>query len=195
MSEDKKEIKVAKAEAPSQEPHPEKRHKKKISLTQEEYQALKDKEKLADEYLDKLLRLQAEFENFKKRMDKEKSDFIKYASEELIIELLSIIDSFERAFDSISKSKDFKVLHQGVEMILKQIHQLLEKRGLKKIESLGKTFDPLKHEAVMHIPSDEHPENTVVEEIQTGYTLGDRVLRPALVKVAKEKSKETETKK
>ena len=85
--------------------------------------------------------------------------------------------------------KDFKSLHQGVEMILKQIHQLLEKNGVRKIECLGKVFDAAQQEAIAHVETDKHPENTVVEEVQKGYLFEERLLRPAVVKVAKKPHK------
>ena len=175
------------------EPKAVKEKKKKRTLSEEEYRKLKEAERLGTEYLDQLLRTQAEFENFKKRMARDRMEFLKYANEGLISELLDIIDNFERAFDSATKMNDFKSLHQGVEMILKQIHGLLKDKGVAKIESLGKKFDPTKHEAIMWAADDDKPEDTIIEELQTGYTLNERVIRPARVKVSK-KNQETEDK-
>ena len=160
-----------------------------LVISTEEYQQLRECLKQKQEYFDKLLRLHAEFENFKKRSIKEKQQFLKLANEGLICELINVLDNFERAFDSASKMSDFKSLHQGVEMILKQIHRLLEKEGVKKIECVGKAFDPLHQEAIAHIETDKYAENTVVEEVQKGYLLEDRVIRPAVVKVAKKPQK------
>ncbi len=157
----------------------------KITIAAKEYQELAESSQQKQEYLDKLLRLHAEFENFKKRSLKDKQQFLKFANEGLIGELINILDNFERAFESANKMTDFKSLHQGVEMILKQIHQLLEKEGVKKIECLGQGFDPVRQEAIAHIETDKQPENTVVEEVQKGYLLGDKLIRPAIVKVAK----------
>jgi molecular chaperone GrpE len=84
---------------------------------------------------------------------------------------------------------DFKSLHQGVEMILKQIHQLLTKNGIKEIKCLGKPFNPAQQEAIAHIETDKHPENTVIEEVRKGYLIEDRLLRPAIVKVSKKVQK------
>ena len=156
-----------------------------MMISVKEYQELSECARQKQEYFDKLLRLQAEFENFKKRGIREKEQFLKFANEGLIYELISILDNFERAFASANKMTDFKSLHQGVEMILKQIHQLLEKNGVKKIECLGKPFDPVQQEAIAHVESDKYPENTVIEEVQKGYLLEDRLIRPAVVKVAK----------
>ncbi len=156
-----------------------------LVISTEEYQQLRESVKEKQEYFDKLLRLHAEFDNFKKRSLKEKQQFLKFANEGLIYELISILDNFERAFASANKMTDFKSLHQGVEMILKQIHQLLEKNGVKKIECTGKAFDPVQQEAIAHVETDKYPENTVVEELQKGYLFEDRVIRPAKVKVSK----------
>jgi molecular chaperone GrpE len=160
-----------------------------IKIAVQEYQELSDSAKKTQEYFDKLLRLHAEFENFKKRSIKERQQFLKFANEGLIRELIDILDNFERAFDSANKMTDLKSLHQGVEMILKQIYQLLEKNGVKKIECVGKPFDPVQQEAIAHIESDEQPENTVVEEVQKGYLLDERLIRPAVVKVSKKRRK------
>jgi len=165
--------------------------KAEITISLQEYQQLAECSREKQEYFDKLLRLHAEFENFKKRGIKEKQQFVKFANEGLIYELINILDNFERAFDSANKMNDFKSLHQGVEMILKQIHQLLEKNGVKKIECLGKAFDPTHQEAIAHIETDKDPENTVVEEVQKGYLLEDKLIRPAVVKVAKKPHKKS----
>jgi molecular chaperone GrpE len=160
-----------------------------IVITVKEYQELVCALKQKQGCLDKLLRLQAEFENFKKRSLKEKQQFLKFANEGLICELINILDNFERAFDSANKMTDFKSLHQGVEMILKQIHQLLEQNGVKRMEPLGKVFNPSQQEAIAHIETDKYAENTVVEEIQMGYLLEGRLIRPALVKISKKPEK------
>ncbi|MFH1779279.1 MAG: nucleotide exchange factor GrpE [Candidatus Omnitrophota bacterium] len=169
---------------------PESTHKKKIKIPEDELNALKEKAIKADEYFDKLLRLQADFENYKKRLDREKVDFIKYANEGLIVGLLNILDDFERAIDSAKNSNDSKTLLQGVEMIRQHFQEALEERGLNKIDPKGESFNPEKHEAVMHIETDEYPENTVVEVLRKGYGLNGKILRPAVVKVAKKKSEE-----
>ena len=160
-----------------------------IVIPASEYQQLIESKNQAQEHFDKLLRLHAEFENFKKRNSKEKQEFVKFATEGLIYELIAVLDNFERAFESANKMDDFKSLHQGVEMILKQMHQLLAKNGVKKIECVGKAFDPIQQEAIAHIETNKYPENTVVEEMQKGYLLEDRLIRPAVVKVSKKPHK------
>ncbi len=163
---------------------------KEVTLSAEECRKLQAQAGESQEYLDKLLRLHAEFENYKKRAVKEREQFIKFANEGLISELLMIMDNFERAFASANSMSDFKSLHQGVEMILKQIHELLNNNGVKQIECVGKPFDPAQQEAIDHVETDEYPENTVVEEVQKGYLINERIIRPAVVKVAKGKKED-----
>jgi molecular chaperone GrpE len=154
-------------------------------LTMEEYQSLSDKVKKSDEYFDRLLRLQAEFDNFRKRSEKERIEFIKYANEEIIAEILKILDDFERAVESGRDKKDFDILYKGIEMIHKDLGEFLKQNGLEEIDSKGKAFNPHEHEAMMQEETDKVPENHVIEEFQKGYTLNGRIIRPAKVKVAK----------
>ena len=131
--------------------------------------------KLAEEYLNDLKRLKAEFENYQKRIDKEKIDFIKFASENLILKLLNILDDFERALEK----KPNNEFSKGVEMILNNLKKVLEGEGVKAIKSKEK-FDPYEHEAIAH---DEGEENKILEELQKGYALHEKVIRPVKVKV------------
>ncbi len=157
-----------------------------------ELEQLKDqlllKEKEAESYYDRLLRLQAEFENFRKRTIKEKAEFTKYANEELIKNLLPVLDNLERALASAEQTKDFEGLSKGVEMIYKQFSEALKKAGLTEIEALNQRFDPVIHQAVARVESSEVENNMVVEVLQKGYYFHDRVLRPAMVKVAVQSS-------
>jgi molecular chaperone GrpE len=137
------------------------------------------------ELQDRLLRLGAEFENYRKRVQREREDLIKYAGELFILELLHIVDNFERAFQAADKTQDFKVLHQGVEMILKDVENFLKEKGVKKIVTVGSQFDPHKHEAIENVVCADKAEGMVVEELQTGYELNGKVIRPAKVKIAK----------
>ncbi|AET70402.1 molecular chaperone GrpE (heat shock protein) [Desulfosporosinus orientis DSM 765] len=137
-----------------------------------------------NEHQDHLMRLQAEFDNYRKRTQKEKTEIIKYASERLIAELLPVLDNFERAASSARTNPDFNAFSQGVDMIFRQMQTVLDKEGLKAIEATGQPFDPNLHDAVLRVESDEHPENTVVEELQKGYYLKEKVLRPSMVKVS-----------
>ncbi|HVP17565.1 MAG TPA: nucleotide exchange factor GrpE [Spirochaetia bacterium] len=133
---------------------------------------------------DKLLRKQADFENFRKRMLREREDAARYANAALLSDLIGLIDDFERAIHSGEESRDFSSFLQGITMIEKQLVEMLENRwGLKRFVSVGEPFDPNKHEAVQRVegPVDARP--TVVEDYQKGYYLHERVLRPARVKV------------
>ncbi len=137
----------------------------------------------AEDYYNRLVRLQADFENFRRRTQKEKEDFYKYASEQLIVALLPVMDNFQRALES--RDDDPRKVIEGVEMIHRQIMDILSKEGLEKVAAEGEEFDPSKHEAVMQEPAGEHPDNTVTQELRCGYCLKGKVIRPAMVKVAK----------
>jgi molecular chaperone GrpE len=135
-----------------------------------------------DAVQDRLLRTAAEFDNYRKRMDRERRDLAEYTSGEVLTELLPIIDNLERALQAASQDDP---LRKGVELIHRQMLDILRKRGVKPIEALGTDFDPNFHQAVIHEVSAEHREGEVMEELQRGYVVGDRLLRPAMVKVAK----------
>lgn len=139
----------------------------------------------ADEYYAHLQRLQAEFDNYRKRTQREKEDYVKYASERVVEALLPVLDNFERAMQASKVNPDFNSFAQGVEMIFKQMHNSLAKEGLVAIEAVGQPFDPNIHEAVLQVDSEEYPENTVVEELQKGYCLKEKVIRPSMVKVSR----------
>ncbi|MDB5052237.1 MAG: grpE [Bacilli bacterium] len=140
--------------------------------------------KLADENHERYMRVQADYDNFRRRSRLEKEDFAKYASSKLIELLLPIVDNFERALASSQQVKDFDAIIKGIEMTAKQLEQVLTEEGLKAIESVGQPFNPDFHQAIMQVESEEHDEGIIVEEIQKGYILKDKVLRPALVKVS-----------
>lgn len=139
----------------------------------------------AAEYLDSLRRLKAEFENFRKRMLREQSEFIKFASQGLILELLPVVDNFERALEHNAEGGHLEEYRKGLSLVRAQLLEALAKEGLSVIDSVGQPFDPHRHEAVMQEESDEFPEGTVVRELEKGYVLKDRVIRPAKVTVAK----------
>lgn len=133
---------------------------------------------------DKLLRKQADFENFRKRMLKEREDSSRYANAALLSDIIGLIDDFERAIRSAEESKDFSNFLQGIGMIEKQFVEMLENRwGLKRFASVGEGFDPNRHEAVQRVEGPAGSKPTVVEDFQKGYYLHERVLRPARVKV------------
>jgi molecular chaperone GrpE len=145
---------------------------------------LEELRKQADEHYQRFLRAQADFDNFRRRSRQEKEEFAKYASSKLIEQLLPVVDNFDRALASSKDSKDFESLAKGVDMIWRQMNQVLEQEGLKTMETVGKAFDPELHQAIMQVESEEFGEGIVVEEVQKGYILKDKVLRPAMVKVS-----------
>ena len=140
--------------------------------------------RLASEYLDHLQRLQAEFDNYKKRVDREKAELIEYASAELVSELIDIMENLERGVASAKGSDDIDSIVKGMEMVSTQLKDILGSRGLKPIEAVGKKFDPHYHEAMMMTPTDEYPYNTVIEEFQQGYMIKDKVIRYSKVRVS-----------
>ncbi|WP_411343228.1 nucleotide exchange factor GrpE [Paenibacillus sp. WLX1005] len=138
----------------------------------------------ADDQTQRLLRAQADFDNFRRRTQKEKEDLAKYASAGLITELIPVIDNFERAMATKPDSPELESFNKGVDMIFRQLSDVLKNTGLTPMESVGQPFNPEFHQAVMQVESDEHEEGTVVEELQKGYILKDKVIRPAMVKVS-----------
>jgi len=142
------------------------------------------------ENYDRFLRVSAEFENYKKRAAREMNDFRKFANESFVKAMLPVVDNLDRAIESSSNDKqaDTSML-EGVDMILKEILKIFEQFNVKPFESLGKTFDPSYHQAVMQEETEVYPENSVVNELQKGYMMHDRLLRPAMVVVAKTKTK------
>jgi molecular chaperone GrpE len=146
---------------------------------------IKSLEEEAKETYDRFLRVSAEFENYKKRSAREMSDFKKFANESLIKELLLVIDNMERAINSSKdEGNSNNGLVEGIDMTLKELLKIFEKFGVKQVESLGKPFDPTFHQAVMQEETDEHPHNTVINELQKGYIINERLLRPAMVVVS-----------
>ncbi|MDX2347725.1 MAG: nucleotide exchange factor GrpE [Nitrospirota bacterium] len=144
-------------------------------------------------YQDKYIRLAAEFENYKRRAQRDQSDAIRYANESLLKNLLSTLDNLERAIQCGKDAGASGSLLEGVELTHKQFLETIEKLGLRQVSSAGSLFDPNMHQAVAQVESETVAPNTVVEEFQKGYFLYDRILRPAMVTVAKEKSDKTET--
>lgn len=142
---------------------------------------LNEQKKKADEYFEHLKRNMAEFDNFKKRINKEKDSMYYTITADLISDLLPIIDNFEKALNTECKDKEYK---SGMEMIYTELIGLLNKSGVKEIDALGKTFDPNFHEAVMHEEDDKKGEKEVVEVFRKGYIINDRVIRHSMVKVA-----------
>lgn len=150
--------------------------------------ALKEKlaaaEAAAAERHDRLLRMSAEFENYKKRSAKETSDFKKYANEALLRDLLHVVDNLERALETCDASDNSEAIREGVALTLKDMLKVFDKFAVAAVSAVGSPFDPVFHQAVMQEPSATEPENTVIRELQKGYTLHGRLLRPAMVVVA-----------
>ncbi|MDO9574563.1 MAG: nucleotide exchange factor GrpE [Candidatus Contubernalis sp.] len=154
-------------------------------ITSVEEDLMEQVEKLQNEKNElfaRLQRLQADFDNYRKRAMGEQNRCAQYALSEFFKSLIPVIDNFERAMDSEETGEAFV---SGVEMIIKQFKEVLKKEGLERIEAEGQVFDPYIHEAVMHVESEDHEENLVIEELQKGYKFKDKLVRPSMVKVAK----------
>jgi molecular chaperone GrpE len=139
----------------------------------------------ADSYLDDLRRLQADFDNYRKRMLREQTARVASASQALVARLLPLLDNFELAVSHAEQSRDFDRMLKGVEMVFGELREVLQAEGLVKIEAEGKPFDPERHEAVVAVEQEGAEPGTVVDVVRTGYELRGKVLRPAMVKVAK----------
>jgi len=148
-------------------------------------QKLEESEAGAKSAHDRFMRVSADFENFKKRTRREVDDFRKYANEALIKELLNVVDNLERAMESSIEARENNQLLEGVDLTIKEILKIFERFNVKPIEALEKEFDPAVHQAVLQEPSEAHPDNTVIREFQKGYTIHERLLRPAMVVVSK----------
>ena len=137
-----------------------------------------------DDYYDRLLRQAAEFDNYRKRVERERRSYAEQGVADVLLELLSVVDDFERALAAPSDNGSASY-RKGIELIYGKLNDLLRRQGVKPIQALGTDFDPNLHQAVMYEPSAEHREGEVTSELQRGYLIGDRLLRPAMVKVAK----------
>ncbi|PYZ98698.1 nucleotide exchange factor GrpE [Alteribacter lacisalsi] len=155
-----------------------------IELVNEDDSKVKELEEKIEDLNTRLLRNQADYDNFRRRTRKEKEADAKYRSQKLAEQLLPALDNFERAMMVDISSEDGKSLLQGMEMVYRQIKEALDAEGIKPIEAVGAPFDPHYHQAVMQVESDDYDSNIVVEEMQKGYMLNDRVIRPAMVKVS-----------
>ena len=142
---------------------------------------LEEKEQEIQQYKDKLQRIHADFENFKKRSIKEKQEFVKFANEGLILKVLEAYEDLERALEV----KEDKNLREGVELIYKKLTKILEDEGVEPIETKNQKFDPYKHEALMTEDNDDYENNEIIQDLQKGYTLNSKVIRYSKVKVCK----------
>lgn len=146
----------------------------KNSKLQEEY------DKLNQQYI----RLAADFDNYRKRQEQERENLIKFGTESALKKLIEVLDNFERGHKALENVQDCETVKESFNLVHKQVIESLAKLGLEEIKAAGEEFDPNFHEAVMSTPTSEHPEHTVISELQKGYKMGDKVLRPTLVNVA-----------
>jgi len=183
-----------KAESDPGKAEPKKKKETKVDKEKKKLQdkvgklekALEESKAEVADLKDKYLRKQADFDNFRKRMIREKEDSIKFANTTLLVDIINVIDDFERALQSSQESSDFTAFHSGIEMIEKQMISMLDTNwGLKRFDSAGDAFDPEKHEALLMEESDKYEDQTVLEDFMKGYVLHDRVIRHAKVKVSK----------
>ena len=161
-----------------------KKRRSGISQVKRLEEALKEEREKSNGYLNRLKYLQADFENYRKRMEKEICETAQMGNEKLITNLLNVIDELELALRSGRETENKQALLEGVEMTLKKMYATLRQEGLEKIEAVGNSFDPKLHDVVMKVPTKEHDENVVIGEIRKGYMLRGKVLRPSMVKIA-----------
>ena len=160
---------------------PQQDEKPAVTLTPEEYERLTQQAKQVEH----CLRQMADVENLRKRLHRDKEEFSKYAAERLVRELLPIVDSLDQALRAAAQKPDLAAMTQGVQLIYRQLMDVLARAGVTRIETLGKPFDPHQHEAVAQARADDHQaDGTIVEEVQVGYLMHGKMLRPAMVKVA-----------
>jgi molecular chaperone GrpE len=150
-------------------------------------QSLEEKKKLAEEYYDQLIRMKAEFDNYRRRTEKERTTHIAWGKEEILRKQVSILDILEQALASTKISTNIESIRQGLEMITTEFVRMLSSEGIKEMDCLGKKFDPSLHEALEQVASDQS-EGTVVAVLQKGYTMNGRVVRAAKVQVAKQQT-------
>ena len=182
------EKKITKTQAAEKQARPRDKKSKQVAkemiIPCDELEKLKEQAQKAQEYHEQYLRQLAELENFRKRKEKERHEYIKYANESLVAEIIPIMDNFELAFSAAEKNPATHNFAVGVEMILGQMKEMLKSYGISEINPEGGKFDPHLHEAVEHVETDEVGEDMVVEVVKKGYMLNDRVIQPASVKVS-----------
>lgn len=147
-------------------------------------QALASEKKRSEEYLTRLQYMQADFENLKKRLDRQLTEGVKYGNERLIVEMLEVVDDLESAVVAGRSSKSADVIIQGVEIALKKFRKVFESEGVSPIECIGETFDPTKHDAIAKIEKDDLDECKIVEEVRKGYMMMGKVIRPSIVQIS-----------
>lgn len=156
---------------------------KRVEEKSEEQLKIEQLEKEKEELHNRLLRVYADYDNFRRRTREEKERDAKYRAQSLVEDILPVLDNFERALTVQTTNEESKSILQGMEMVYRQLLEALKKEGVSVIEAVGKPFDPNYHEAVMQVNEEGYESNIVVEELQKGYMLKDRVIRPSMVKV------------
>jgi molecular chaperone GrpE len=165
-----------------------------IEISNHEYETFQKQAQELVELKDRFLRSAADFENAKKRLTKEREDFFKYALEDIILDLLHVLDNFERALNHVDQDDEkTKPIREGFLLIEKQLLSSLSERGLRRVETVGKPFDPELHEAVEHVICEDQAEGIVIEEVSSGYQLHGRLIRAPKVKVSAKKETEQPT--
>ena len=162
-----------------------------VSLSKKEYEELKAKGDERDAYCDKYMRAHAEFENARRRMEKDKADYARFASDSLVLEFLPILDNLETAEKHIKEAKDFKAVQEGVDMIQIQIQKFLKDMGVERIKTEGCKFDPHLHEPIEAVEAEGKEDGDILAELKPGYMINGRLLRPSSVKIAKRKNEKT----
>jgi molecular chaperone GrpE len=142
-------------------------------------------QKQRDDYYDRLLRKTAEFDNYKKRVERDRQSMADAVTTDVVRDLLPLVDDLERALKADAGAEGAEAYRKGVELIHRQLLEILRKRGVRPIEALGADFDPHFHQAIAHEPAEGRREGEVIEEFGRGYTLNDKLIRPSIVKVAK----------
>lgn len=165
----------------------EKENKEKglSDISPEEWEEISRKAAERDDYHNRYLKVHAEYENTRRRLEKEKFDNIRFANEDIISKLFPIMDNFDMAFAAMEKAEDKTAVLDGIKMIQKEFHKVLEDHGVKRIKTVGEKFDPNLHEAVTLVETPESADGEIIEEVRTGYLLNERLLRAAQVSVAK----------
>lgn len=159
-------------------------HEEKTDIENDDKELESLKSELED-YKNRYMRLSADFQNYKRRIEKEKNDIYKFGSEKIVVDILPIIDNFERAIDSSENNEESNGLLDGIQMIFKQLIEVLNKHGVEEIEAIQKEFDPNLHHAVMQEECEGVDNNIVTQVLQKGYMLNSKVIRPSMVKVSK----------
>ena len=168
----------------AKKPPKRRRASKKVRMLEEALEAEQGKSK---EYLSRLKYLQADFDNYRKRMVREFQEVTQRSNERLIASVLNVVDDLERAIETGRKTENADALLEGVEMVYKNLYGLLEREGLTRIEAIGKPFDPNMHEILAKVPTDDHDDGIVIEEARKGFIFKGKVMRPSVVMISSKK--------